>query len=362
MFRVLTLEIPMRFVPGLFALSAVTAAFLVVGCTPVVSTGGEGEGEGEGESANACEVSGESVIKPADAPTRPATGAINLTCIGNPQHVGPSTNVTLEGCINVFGLGGAAKPGLHVSVFGADQDPSTETPAHGDIVIATKSQGGGLDCAGADSDAPACRAASCEKQGFYRVDSVPTNVPLLLKVYAVHDNTVIDTYIYDLFVRDTDVVAGRFNYEASLVYRSTYDSIPTIVGQIIEGGQTIGDGKGRGVIAGEVHDCDDKIIANAAMTSSQLDSKSKLAYFDGNTSNPNPDLRRKSTNTDGLYAIMNATTDPGKNVHTLAGGILDPTCTTAPDCQCVSLGSRTVRVFPDSVTIATLRGDVPTQN
>jgi hypothetical protein len=145
----------------------------------------------------------------------------------------------------------------------------------------------------------------------------------------------------------------------AMIFRSTWDSIPTLGGRQITGGQDVSDGQGRGVIAGEIHDCNDVIIEGASVSFGSFDSGSmSIAYFDCNTEDPKPDLRNTSTATDGLYVLLNVPTDVGANEHVITAGIREPGCAGA-DCTCRSAGSRTVKSFPDSVTIVTLRGDFP---
>jgi hypothetical protein len=299
---------------------------------------------------------------PTKAAVRKDGEPLDVACIGAPEQLGAGGTATLEGCVEIFGLGGKAKQGLILALFTRDQDPSSDTPAVGDVQIATKTESGALDCV-ATPDAPACRAVDCPKEGFYRIEGVPTHEPLIMKVYDSDEGTpaqtAIATYTYDLvFLESQKDEAGVIAYEANLIYRTTYDSIPTLAGKIVEGQQDITDGQGRGVIAGEIHDCDDVIVENATVASSNADAQTKVTYFNGDEDDPTPDLTLNATNSDGLYVILNAETDDGDNEHVIAAGYVDADCD-GDDCQCKSLSSRTIRVFPDSVTIVTLRGDVP---
>lgn len=302
---------------------------------------------------------------PDEAATLPdfSGQAVDASCVGNPVAIGPGSTATLEGCIDIFGLGGKAKSGIMVAIFADAQDPKAEEPQYGETQIAVKLDADGLDCGGADANDIACLAADCDKEGYYRIDNIPTHVPLTMKVYKPGDADVIETYTWGVVFDylETAAVEGVVTYEANLVYKSTYDSIPTLAGRIVDGQQNTADGVGRGVVAGEVRDCQDRAVQGATVTTDRYDASTKITYFDGNTDDPKPNLARLSTNTDGLYVVLNATTDAATSQHTLSAGMLDPACT-GEDCSCVLLGTRTIRAYPDSVSIATFRGDYPNAN
>ncbi len=344
----------------------VVPAVLVVGWSlacPSGRTTGEGEGEGENEEpvgAATCDVNGVTlpVDVAADPPVLLGGGSPNVSCVGTPRVVSASTPVTLEGCVDIFGVGNEASRGITVSVFEEGVNPKTGTPlATGQVFV--RNDASALDCVGLDVDAPACRAFDCDSEGFYRMDgTVPTHTPLTMRIAADNNTNVIDTYLWGLVFFDTqadenDVV----NYEAALIFQSTWASIPTLSGRQITGGQTVGDGQGNAVVAGEVHDCDDVIIENAIVGLDTFDPDTMtIAYFNGEA-DPKPDLRRLTTASDGLYGILNVGTAAGANEHTVVGGY--STACDGTDCTCQSLSARTILTFPDSVSIVTLRGDFP---
>jgi hypothetical protein len=307
-----------------------------------------------------CAVGDIDVVTPDIDATLASGGAPDLSCVGAPRTVGAGQNATVEGCVDVFGVGNDAKRGTEVKIFAANVDPSSGTPiASG--TVAVRNDASTLQCDAGDENAPACLAFGCGSKGYYRLDApVPTHVPLNMTVKHPTDSTVIDTYIYGLFFFNEEIGDGVVNYEAPMIFRSTWDSIPTLGGRQITGGQDVTDGVGRAVIAGEIHDCNDVIIEGASVSIPALDSTMSIAYFDGDPEDPSPDLRRITTASDGLYTVLNATTDAGANEHVVAAGIREAGCT-GDDCTCQSAGSRTIKTFPDSVTIVTLSGDFPVQ-
>lgn len=329
-------------VPGLLA--------AVLGCpgpSPQNNNNGGGGDAGPEPTESVCTVDGVDVAFPAEAAVRKDGQAPVLDCLSGPTQLPAGQDVTVEGCIDIFGIGSKAKPTLKVAVFGIDQDPRADTPRYGETDVAVASQPGDLQAL----------ADACATDGFYRLAGVPTNTPLIFKVYDTDEGaaqTAIPTYSYYSVLADEDVEGGVVTYAANLVYKTTYDSIPTLGGKRIDGQQIIYDGVGRGVIAGEIRDCEGVTVKNAAVSSSLFDNSTKLAYFNG-AEDPQPDLTRKTTNDDGLYVVLNAATDEGANEHIIAAGILDPACA-GDDCQCIGLGSGAIRVFPDSVTILSIEG------
>lgn len=334
----------------LFPAATVT---MILACSPGTSPG-EGESEEDPEVNNGpptCTVDGVELLKPTEHATLDTGEAPDWSCLGNAPVLPASENVTVQGCVDIFGLGGKAKPGLKIAFFDVDQDPQNDTPAYGEADIAVKAEGSE-------------EASNCSKEGWYTMPNIPTNTPLTIKTYDTAEGaaqTGIPTYTYWHYIYDEDVTDGVALYEANLVYKTTYDSIPTLGGKRIDGQQIIYDGEGRAVIAGEIHDCNGDLVENAAVTSTIFDSSTKMAYFDGDEEDPTPDLARTVTNFDALYVVLNAATDEGNNQHGIRTAILDPTCEAddLSECECVSAGGADVMAFPDSVTIMSPEGTFP---
>lgn len=333
--------------------SSLAALLVPLACAPT-STGSTGTSDGDGgvvPSNRTCTIDGVELAKPLAHATTPS-GAPDLSCVDNPVQLGASSDITVEGCVDIFGLGGKAKTGLRIAFYDATQDPTTDEPEYGDAPIATKSEG-------------SAEAAACSKEGWYTKDGVPTNRPLIIKVYDTDEGvsqTAIPTYTYFEHFPSEGVVDGVFEYEANLIYKTTYDSIPTLGGKRVDGQQIIYDGEGRSVIAGEVHDCNGELVQHASVSSSRFDSSTRVAYFNGDEEDPTPDLAITATNSDALYTILNAATDVGANDHNIVAAILDPACTEEDlaECDCVKAGAATIRVFPDSVSILSPEGTFPT--
>ena len=294
------------------------------------NTGNEG---GCGETAEA--------IVPEESAQLQESGAPNLDCMDTPETVGASQTVTMQGCLDIFGIGRMASPNLKVAVYSRDQDASTEDPNYGISDVALRTTEGEL---GELADA-------CPYKGYYRIEGVPTHERLILKIYDTSDDfsrVAVNTYVYDVFLENDTVEEGTVNYEPVVIYNSSYDSIPTLAGRPVEGGQVKYDGEGRAVVAGEMHDCDGKVIHNTNVTPSYDDSQARMVYTDGDPDDPKPDVLRSSTNTDGVYVYLNANTDEACMEHTFTGCILDGS-------ECKTIGTTTIKAFPDSVTLVNIR-------
>lgn len=323
---------------------------LSIACGPTSTGGPSGNDDAGPPAALTCTVDGVELRKPLERARTQAGNAPDLSCVDDPAQLSAGREVTVQGCVEIFGLGGKAKVGLKIAFFDATQDPTSAAPAYGETEILTKTGG-------------SPEAADCPKEGWYSIEGVPTNRQLIIKVYEDQgpSQTAIPTYTYFEHLPDENVVDGVVEYEANLIYASTYSTIPTLGGQLVDGSQVIYDGVGRGVIAGEVHDCNGELVQGASLSTTRFDSSTQVAYFDGNDEDPKPDLAVQSTNFDALYVVLNAKTAPATNDHGVVAAVLDPACTAddPADCECVKAGGATVRVFPDSVTLLSPDGTFP---
>ncbi len=303
-----------------------------------------GGNDENGENEGVCGASAENAT-PGEPAQLPEGDAPNLDCMDNPEVLEAGQNITMQGCLDIFGIGNMASPNLKVAVYSRDQDPSTEDPNYGVSDVALRTTEGEM---GELADA-------CAYKGYYRIEGVPTHERLIVKIYDTSDDfsrVAVNTYVYDVFLRNSEIAEGAVNYEPVVIYNSSYDSIPTLAGRPIEGGQVKYDNEGRSVVAGEMHDCDGVVIQNTNVTPSYDDSQARLVYTDGDADDPKPDVLRNSTNSDGIYVYLNANTEDACMEHTFTGCILD-----GGDCK--DIGSATIKVFPDSVTLVNIRVSWP---
>lgn len=167
---------------------------------------------------------------------------------------------------------------------------------------------------------------------------VPTETELVFKTYG---DSWSPLYLYNVYIPNDDVVDGVWDFDVRALARDDYTLIP----QVAIGGPV---SPGRGVVAGEIHDCGDVRLINAV---ADIDANKKaLIYFNDNEDSPLPDLDADGTNRLSLYSAMDVAPGP---VTVAAGGMVGGAMT--------SLGFLRVQVYPDSVTSVTFRGLRPFQ-
>ncbi len=204
---------------------------------------------------------------------------------------------------------------------------------------------GGCACVERDPDNP----DEARLLAYYEVSApIDTNVPLVVKTSG-DTGFWKELYSYNVVNEDgeTREIGGETVswYEARVLSVDDYESIPAVagVGRIESG---------RGVLAGEIHDCGD-VRLSFVQVSTQPDPPGDLGvlYFNGNDEDPLPVASRtEGTCPLGLYASMNIEAGP---TYVSAVGLWQG--------ERVSLGWYQVEVFGDSVTAVTLRGLMPHQ-
>ncbi len=188
---------------------------------------------------------------------------------------------------------------------------------------------------------------NCDDWGEYEVDGIPTNTMLvrLVQLEDFHDSYQFNVYFPADKAKNGTITAGEYDdATANAVSNSTWNLIPRTIG-------LLGITKGNGVIAGRIRDCDHLPVMNAMVGT---DGNPKmLVYFNGDDGkvdkegkpkSSDPDPQRKSTNSDGLYSVVDI--KPGNyNLSALV----------QKDNQILKLGYYTVTVFPDAATILSFK-------
>jgi hypothetical protein len=307
-----------------------------------------GSGSWDAGPLEGCTASGVELDTPTELPQTPSGDPPSRECVEAPPTVAAGSNVTVEGCIDIFGIGNRAKVGLKVAFFAIDQDPSVDTPDFGEAEVALETQDGPFQS----------RAQECTYGGFFQLADVPTHTPFIVKTWDESEQSsraALNTYDYRVFFHAADVTDGVYDFEPRFVYKSTYESLPTLAGKRIEGMELLADGVGRGLILGTIHDCGDELVEGAIVSSDQMDGQTKVFYSDADPDDPTPDPTRGSqvigTNSDGLFGIVNASTASGTDAHQIAAVVRF-----GAEGGCGLMGEATVRAFPDSVTYFSNRG------
>lgn len=278
-------------------------------------------------------------------------GAPELGCFmpGMYRTRGAPSMITLYGVVDVFGNGGDADEIL-VEVYREGADG-----ALGALIGMTTASIDDANCAGSEDRIVNDMPQGVRRLGFYRIDDVPTETPLIIKTSGAADFWK-DLYTYNFEISNGEIETGapsgacaqipatsRFRYKARTLSRSDYNSIP------LTAGVTGGIRAGHGAIAGEVHDCDNVRLEYAQVATRPT--PVAFAYFNDNPENPLPVLgRTQGSSRLGLYAALD-----------LEAGPVDIGAVGRVGGELVSLGWYRARVFPSAVTVVTLRGLRPEQ-
>lgn len=283
-------------------------------------------------------------------------GAPALSCMmeGSYREASESASITLVGVVDVFGNGGDADA-ITVEVY-----REGENGALGEM-LGTAVASTDHPCSQTEDEIDNDMVVGTRALGFYSIPNIPSNTPLIVKtsgngsfwrpIYSYNvnavseeietgapgDNAECDAYF-------TENVSGDYwDYRARILSTSDWVSIP------LTAGLTDGIRSTSGVIAGEVHDCDDVRIEFAQVGVSPA--PEVLTYFNDNADNPLPQpTRREGTSLLGLYAALDVPEGP---VNIAAVGRVGG--------ETVSLGWYRAQVFPGAVTSLTLRGLRATQ-
>ena len=291
---------------------------------------------------------------------------VNVRCLtpeGFPSRPPPSPpTVTVRGVVDVYGSGNTTAGGdITVEFFRMNADGSPEaTPIDTDVATLAACEVSLLpvpfesteeaDCCPGPCqelmpEATDCTSISgdCRQLWLYEVTDIPTSTPLILHTSG-SPAFWKDLYYSNVFFFPEDVLpAGYVFYRAKIISLDDWRSIPGAAGDFD------GIAAGMGAVAGEIHDCDNVKLYNATVGVNPA--PSTFAYFNGNEKKPYPNTARTSTNTDSLYAALELPPGP---VRVSAIAQVD-------GVGLVNLGWWDARIFPDALTVVTIRGTRPTQ-
>jgi hypothetical protein len=318
----------------------------------------------------------------------------NLSCLTTPKQ-GPATpaSVTVTGFIHVFSSGPNSS-GVSVAFFDASPllsgtdinqvaplamlanvqlDPTTQRacdldPHFGCSLPAADC--GPVVCAdglnGHPDQQKYCRqdptGTTCADrlrwEARYTVNNIPTNKQLVVRATGPNgaaDQTWANLVTWNVFLstgdhacksnQDNDCInTGTSTYQLNVntLSKSDYVNIPVTAG--LSGGIPAGEG----AAAGEVHDCDNIRIENAAVATAPAADRS--SYFNGNPIMTLPDSSRQATDRLGLFTSLGI--KPGK-VHVVAAGLLDPAG------PLTELGTFDAFIYADTVSVINVNGGKP---
>jgi hypothetical protein len=289
----------------------------------------------------------------ANPPTAP-----NLSCFtgfdpANPPQGEAEQTVTVWGVVDVFGTGGDADD-VNVQIFevGADGAPGAMVGQATARVSVYSEEDVELNSDGTERQR--------RRLGGFKIENVRTEHPYIIRTQGDPSTFGHAIYDYTLAIRNRDIAMPDARAASALgitgmavrirprtLANSDWTTIPSTAAL------PSGIPAGHGVIAGEVHDCDDVRLSNATVYTQPAPNYEDTVYFSNNDTHPLPDTSRNGHGTQllGLYAILDVNPGP---VRVAAIGY-------SPSGELVHVGSYAARVFPDSVTVVTLRGLRPWQ-
>lgn len=322
----------------------------------------------------------------------------DLSCLNDEPSV-VSEPLDAWACVDIFGPGETVV-GLEVSVWADDGSDRSGTPPATEGAVVGCDEIEAADEAMTEKVRALCDEL-CENRGMVHLPNAPGGQPIVARVRVGDINgngerdlndrlrlPFVDTWVYgvtlerveargdcaedcgeDTCHRGVCVPATTSMLTAVAITENSYTTIPIVSGVgRIDGDADLLDGEGNGAIAGGISDCNDEAISGAAIASSGASLRTRTGYFQGEYPSP----RKRATEGDATYVLLNH--PPG---DALVGAFVhNEVCDDdhQEDCQCGGLeagdlvteragdrstlkliGGRRVRVYPDSVTILSMR-------
>jgi hypothetical protein len=297
----------------------------------------------------------------------PSAGPVDISCYmadGYPAPA-PEGSATLHGPVDVYATGGDSE-GVLVQVYRVADDgnlgdmvgeyvsDATCADHEADFPAISESADEEADCPGPCQEKVSPDNHDCRSLGYYVVDAVPTNVPLVVKTSQSGGGSLWkDMLSFNIWYFDDDIgadggISGHVYYKARVLSVDDWRNIP------VAAGDPSGIASGYAAVAGEIHDCGDVRLGFA--TAGVHPEANTLVYFNGVEEHLYPDLLRGNygTNIDGLYAAieMEAASD---------GSAVWVSALAQVEGAVVSLGWQKAFVYPETLTSVTLRGTRPDQ-
>lgn len=258
-----------------------------------------------------------------------------------------SMTATLTGYVWLFSSGQDSQ-GVQVDVF-AENNPNTDgtIPMNGSLGTYTTSMSDPIDPTDSTWNSKCDNGCSYRQ---YVIKDVPLDTPLVIRTMDAGSMQWATLYDYAIYFPSSSVTQGpggtaMVTYDATAV---AGPDLPTVAGAV---GLSIQPNEG--LLAGEVHDCDDVRLGGATV-GTDAPNGSPVYYFTSDESEPLPSQDQRDTSVLGLYGLINVPTGVPIRVSALGA---DPNNAG----QYLMLGTYTVQVYSGAVTALVLRGRRPWQ-
>ena len=190
----------------------------------------------------------------------------------------------------------------------------------------------------------------CLNFGEYELDGIPVDHPLVILARPAKEDDAGDwhsSFLFNTAARSEYVTDdGRYRLDPLIVGHGQWKTVPSPFFTTIK--------SGNGAVGGRIRDCGDMADDRKAWnlyeaTVGFATLPDKIGYFNDKEEDSLPDPNRTSTNIHGRYTGLDIV--PGPNIVSGALRVGDTT---------VSLGAVPIYVFPNSLSVVSLPGTVPT--
>lgn len=266
---------------------------------------------------------------------------LKLGCLDDPGAFEAPQTVTLKGFVRLFSSGNDSS-GVRIEIY--KEGPNGALGEKVGSTVETK-----------DTDAvlepkptwlKKCPEGGCSFRA-YTYTGVPTETPLIIKTSDVNagGSRWKELYDYNILFRNKQIQEGVIAHDPNAVAATDVNTVAAAAGGFIPKPD-------KGVLAGEVHDCEDVRLSGATVDT-DVPHEADLFYFGENEADPLPDQQqtRKGTSRLSLFGALNFPT--GVPIRVTAVG--------KNNGQTILVGTHIIQTFPGAVTALSLRGRRPNQ-
>lgn len=279
-----------------------------------------------------------------------ASGSPDLTCLASAPAGGMQQTVTLTGYVWLFSSG-VDSAGVKVEVF-KETNPNTDgaidpTPLNpGGYVTKMTDPAYPQDTTWSSKCPNGCQFRQ------YTISGIPTDTPLVIKTSDGNGMGMWATvYDYNIYFSSSSLQTPDGGGAPQAYYLATA-AAATDLG-VVAGTVGLSPDSSKGMLAGEVHDCND-VRLNGATVGTSVEVSGGIFYLTGNEGNPLPDQTAHTTSDLSLFGGINYPTGTPIRVTAVAK---DP----ANAGKLLMLGTYVVQAYPGAVTALALRGRRPWQ-
>jgi hypothetical protein len=288
------------------------------------------------------------------------TTKAELGCLTTPATLGTPAMVTLTGYVWIFSngvtdtSGNPSSSGVKVEVFTENYtkgDGSISAMPIGSYTTSPTDKPDSIDTTWL-KNCPAPQGCNLRQ---YKIPMIPTETPLVIRTSDAAGGTDWATvYDYNIYFSNAQVQAGFPNVSGCPAGDACYDATAAAasdLGTVANAAGGISINGSLGLLAGEVHDCNDVRLSGATVNTDTR-AATQMFYFTSDEGDPLPYTAATYTSDLSLFGAINYPTGMPIRVTALgqdaAGKLL-------------MVGTYVVQMYPGAVTAVALRGRRPWQ-